>query len=128
MNNKKPEDQSKTKRNLIKEIPKKPLPWWVEILFVQIGLPDKWLRKLLDLKKNINLILKDNQQQIGLAFLLLLGAVYIHPIVHNSRANINCQKNFLEIYTNTDKNRITKSKYKKMLATNFCNGSSNQIK
>ena len=25
----------------------KSLPWWVELLFVQIGLPDKWLIKIL---------------------------------------------------------------------------------
>ncbi len=31
----------------------KDLPWWVELLFVQIGLPDKLLIKLLKAKKNI---------------------------------------------------------------------------
>ena len=29
----------------------KSLPWWVELLFVQIGLPDKWLIKVLKSKK-----------------------------------------------------------------------------
>ena len=29
----------------------KDLPWWVELLFVQIGLPDKLLIKLLKSKK-----------------------------------------------------------------------------
>ena len=29
----------------------KDLPWWVELLFVQIGLPDKLLIKLLKAKK-----------------------------------------------------------------------------
>ena len=29
----------------------KPLPWWVELLFVQIGLPDKILIKILKSKK-----------------------------------------------------------------------------
>ena len=28
------------------------LPWWVELLFVQIGLPDKFLIKILKTKKN----------------------------------------------------------------------------
>ena len=27
------------------------LPWWVELLFVQIGLPDSWLSKYLKKKK-----------------------------------------------------------------------------
>ena len=31
----------------------KDLPWWVELLFVQIGLPDKLLIKILKAKKNI---------------------------------------------------------------------------
>ena len=30
----------------------KDLPWWVELLFVQIGLPDKFLIKILKAKKN----------------------------------------------------------------------------
>ena len=31
----------------------KDLPWWVELLFVQIGLPDKLLIKILKAKKNL---------------------------------------------------------------------------
>ena len=30
----------------------KDLPWWVELLFVQIGLPDKLLIKILKARKN----------------------------------------------------------------------------
>ena len=29
----------------------KDLPWWIELLFVQIGLPDKFLIKILKAKK-----------------------------------------------------------------------------
>ena len=36
--------KSSLKKNNKKE---KPLPWWVELLFVQIGLPDKLLIKIL---------------------------------------------------------------------------------
>ena len=32
----------------------KDLPWWVELLFVQIGLPDKFLIKILKAKKKTN--------------------------------------------------------------------------
>ena len=31
----------------------KDLPWWVELLFVQIGLPDKFLVKILKTKKKL---------------------------------------------------------------------------
>ena len=37
-------DKSKKKKNA-------KLPWWVELLFVQIGLPDKLLIKVLKTKK-----------------------------------------------------------------------------
>ncbi len=30
------------------------LPWWVELLFVQIGLPDSWLSKYLKKEKTSN--------------------------------------------------------------------------
>ena len=33
----------------------KNLPWWVELLFVQIGLPDKFLIKILNAKKKSKL-------------------------------------------------------------------------
>ena len=39
-------EQSKKKKE-------KNLPWWVELLFVQIGLPDKLLIKILNAKKNL---------------------------------------------------------------------------
>ena len=42
---------SKKKRN-------KDLPWWVELLFVQIGLPDKLLIKILKTKKEAKQLIK----------------------------------------------------------------------
>ena len=36
----------------------KDLPWWVELLFVQIGLPDKLLIKILQAKKDLKNLLK----------------------------------------------------------------------
>ena len=40
----------------------KDLPWWVELLFVQIGLPDKLLLKILKAKKkSIELIKNDKK-------------------------------------------------------------------
>ena len=37
----------------------KDLPWWVELLFVQIGLPDKFLIKILKTKKNAKDFIKN---------------------------------------------------------------------
>ena len=41
----------------------KHLPWWVEILFVQIGLPDKLLIKILKAKKHLTNLLKMKKNQ-----------------------------------------------------------------
>ena len=41
----------------------KDLPWWVELLFVQIGLPDKLLIKILKAKKNLKNLLKMKKNQ-----------------------------------------------------------------
>ena len=43
-----------TSENLKKK-KEKDLPWWVELLFIQIGLPDKLLIKLLKSRKRSNL-------------------------------------------------------------------------
>ena len=37
----------------------KDLPWWVELLFVQIGLPDKLLIKILNTKKKSKELIKE---------------------------------------------------------------------
>ena len=42
----------------------KDLPWWVELLFVQIGLPDKFLIKILKTEKKVKeSIKKDNLEK-----------------------------------------------------------------
>ena len=37
----------------------KDLPWWVELLFVQVGLPDKLLIKILKTKKKAKELIKN---------------------------------------------------------------------
>ena len=49
----------------------KSLPWWVELLFVQIGLPDKWLIKILKTKKRSTELIK-NEKKILVFFLFFL--------------------------------------------------------
>ena len=44
----------------------KPLPWWVELLFVQIGLPDKLLIKILKSKKLFTNLLINEKKLIVL--------------------------------------------------------------
>ena len=40
------------------------LPWWVELLFVQIGLPDSWLSKYLKKKKELLYFFNENRKNI----------------------------------------------------------------
>ena len=51
-----------TSSNLKKKKDKE-LPWWVELLFVQIGLPDRLLIKILTAKKLLKNLLKMKKNQ-----------------------------------------------------------------
>jgi len=50
----------------------KDLPWWVELLFVQIGLPDKLLIKILKAKKTSKEFIKNDKKSI-IIFLFLIN-------------------------------------------------------
>ena len=51
-----------TSENLKKKKDKN-LPWWVELLFVQIGLPDKLLIKILKAKKTSKEFIKNDKKK-----------------------------------------------------------------
>ena len=100
----------------------KPLPWWVELLFVQIGLPDKWLIKILNSKKNITELLTKEKRFIFTFLFVLAGLSYFLPVIKYSRSKLECEtisKNY--ILKNKNLNKI-KRKELGMLSTNFCNG------
>ena len=44
------------------------LPWWVELLFVQIGLPDNLLIKILKTKKKAKELIKNEQKLLVIFF------------------------------------------------------------
>ena len=46
----------------LKKKKEKDLPWWVELLFVQIGLPDNLLVKILKAKKTSKEFIKNNKK------------------------------------------------------------------
>ena len=59
-----------TSSNLKKKKDKE-LPWWVELLFVQIGLPDKFLVRILKTKKSAKeLVKKDKKTLITFLFIV----------------------------------------------------------
>tara|TARA_B100000579_G_C22673472_1_gene776784 strand:- start:506 stop:937 length:432 start_codon:yes stop_codon:yes gene_type:complete len=116
--------EARKKRNSTKSVPmnQKRLPWWVELLFVQIGFPDKWLIKILKTKKKAIDIYKDEKKVIFLTFLFLFVIAYFQPVVKYSRAKLKCQNEaskYLYEKTNLDKKNLKKIE---MLTVNFCNG------
>ena len=63
----------------------KNLPWWVELLFVQIGLPDKFLIKILNIKKESDEIPKNEKKEyeaqgIKLGFKVGMGIIAVVSI------------------------------------------------
>ena len=100
----------------------KDLPWWVELLFVQIGLPDKLLINILKNKKKAKEFIKNEKKSI-ITFLFLISVLsYFYPVVKNAKNKLDCHaiaQNY--IIKNKDIKGINKRELK-MLSTNFCYG------
>ena len=100
----------------------KSLPWWVELLFVQIGLPDKFLITILKSNKKLKDFIKNDKKSI-LTFLFVLTVLaYFYPVVRQSKNKLECQtiaKDYIS--ENKDIIKITRKELR-MLSTNFCNG------
>jgi len=116
--------EERKKRNSSKssQISQKRLPWWVELLFVQIGLPDKWLIKILKSKKNTLNFYKKKKKFIFLFFLFLFTLGYFQPVIKYSNSKLKCQKtafNFINEITSLESKNL---KRLEMLTVNFCNG------
>ena len=100
----------------------KALPWWVELLFVQIGLPDKWLIKVLKSKKKSSELLKNEKKLILTYLFVLAGFIYFYPVVKYSIKKLDCQtaaKKYILKNKNTKNLNINQLR---MISTNFCNG------
>ena len=100
----------------------KPLPWWVELLFVQIGLPDKLLVKILKANKNSKQLFINNKKNIFIFLFLILGMFYFYPVVKNSQNKLDCETSAQNYIAQNKKLSKNNSKHLKMLSTNFCNG------
>ena len=98
------------------------LPWWVELLFVQIGLPDKWLIKLLKSKRKSADLIKNEKRLIVIFLFVLAVLAYFYPVIKYSKNKLSCEtiaKKY--IIENKNLNKI-KGQELRMLSTNFCNG------
>ena len=100
----------------------KDLPWWVELLFVQIGLPDKFLIKILKTKKNAKELINNDKKTLITVLFLLASLSYFYPVVKHAKNKLDCEstaKNY--IIKNKNIFGINKKEIK-MLSINFCYG------
>ena len=98
------------------------LPWWVELLFVQIGLPDKLLLKILKAKKKTKEFIKNEKKSFLTFFFLLTILAYFYPVIKHSKNKLDCES-IAKNYIIKNKNIIRLNKRElKMLSINFCNG------
>ena len=100
----------------------KDLPWWVELLFVQIGLPDKLLIKILKTKKTTKEIIKNDKKSIITALFVMITFSYFYPVIKHAKNKLDCEQ-IAKNYIIKNKNIIGINKRElKMLSTNFCYG------
>ena len=100
----------------------KDLPWWVELLFVQIGLPDQLLIKILKTKKNAKELIKNDKKSLIILFFVISILAYFYPVIKHAKNKLDCEaiaKNY--ILYNKNIAGINKRQLK-MLSTNFCYG------
>ena len=100
----------------------KDLPWWVELLFVQIGLPDELLVRILKTKKKAKELIKSDRKPLITFSVLIILLAYFYPVIKHAKNKLDCEevaKNY--IIKNKNLTFINKRELK-MLSTNFCYG------
>ena len=110
-----------TSENLKKK-KNKDLPWWVELLFVQIGLPDKLLVNILKAKKTSKEFFKNDKKSLLTFIFLITILAYFYPVIKHAKNKLDCEA-IAKNYIIKNKNTIGINKREiKMLSTNFCYG------
>ena len=100
----------------------KDLPWWVELFFVQIGLPDKLLIKILKAKKTYKEFIKNDKKSLITFLFLITTLAYFYPVIKHAKNKLDCElvaKNY--IIKNKNIMEISNREIR-MLSTNFCYG------
>ena len=100
----------------------KDLPWWVELLFVQIGLPDKLLINILKTKKKSKELFKNDKKSLLTLLFAITTLTYFYPVIKNAKNKLDCEST-AQGYIVKKKNIVgINQRELKMLATNFCYG------
>jgi len=100
----------------------KDLPWWVELLFVQIGLPDKLLIRILKAKKKSKEFFINEKKSVATFLFIILSLAYFYPVIKHSKNQLECVAIAKNHIINKNINPTNK-KDLKMLSTMLCNGS-----
>ena len=100
----------------------KDLPWWVELLFVQIGLPDKLLIKILKAQKTSKQFIKNEKKSIIIFLFVITTLAYFYPVIKHAKNKLDCEA-IAKNYIIKNKNIIgINNREIKMISTNFCYG------
>ena len=100
----------------------KNLPWWVELLFVQIGLPDKLLIKILNAKKKSKELIKNDKKSLLILLFVVTILGYFYPVIKHSKNKLACEA-IAKDYIIKNKNiKQINARDLKMLSINFCYG------
>ena len=100
----------------------KDLPWWVELLFVQVGLPDKLLIKILKAKKTSKEFIKHENKSIIIFLFVITTLAYFYPVIKLAKNKLDCEA-IAKNYIIKNKNIIgINNREIKMISTNFCYG------
>ena len=100
------------------------LPWWVELLFVQIGLPDSWLSKYLKKKKQSFIFITENRKSIFYCTLLIAGVLYIYPIVRYTSSSASCIDSTTKYLKSNNVNNNNNDLDLNSMAVGYCHGGS----
>jgi len=100
----------------------KHLPWWVELLFVQVGLPDKLLIKILKTKKKAKELIKNDKKSLIKILFVITLIIYFYPIIKHSQNKLDCEATAQKYITKNKKMNNINKRELKMLSTNLCYG------
>ena len=100
----------------------KDLPLWVELLFVQIGLPENLLRKILRAKKKYKDFIKNDKKPLLTIFFVVAMLAYFYPVIKHAKNKLDCEES-AKSYIIKNKNIIRINRRElRMLSINFCYG------
>ncbi len=100
----------------------KDLPWWVELLFVQIGLPDKLLIKILKAKKKSKEFIKNDKKPLIIFLFAITTLVYFYPVIKHAKNKLDCEANAKNYIIKNKNTTGINNREIKMISTNFCYG------